>query len=244
MTWLNKWFAKSEQTDHVIEFDMHNHVLFGIDDGAKTIDDALAMCEQFIALGYKKISCSPHIMSDYYRNGVDTIEPVFQALQLALKERDMPLELAYAAEYYMDDVFMQMVKQRQPLLSFNGQYVLVETSFLNKPMFFEQLLFDIKTAGYIPVLAHPERYVYLQERYDLVEDIVASGTLLQINLLSLAGFYSPNAKKLAEWLIKEGHYQFLGSDAHSVRQMQVLKSVLKGKALNKVNWQQVLNARL
>ena len=244
MSLFGKWFAKSESFNHCIEWDMHNHVLFGIDDGAKTIEDAVAMCQQFIDLGYKKIICSPHIMSDYYRNSAETIEPVIKALRAELQLRQLPLELDFAAEYYMDDVFMHQVKAREPLLSIDGQYVLVETSFLNKPMFFEQLLFDIKTAGYMPVLAHPERYVYLQERYDLVEEIVSSGTLLQINLLSLAGFYSPNAKKLAEWLIKEGYYQFLGSDAHSPRQMQILSTVLKGKALNKINWDQVLNARL
>ena len=122
-------------------------------------------------------------------------------------------------------------------------HVLLETSFMNKPVFFNQLLFEVKTAGYMPVLAHPERYIYLQDDYEEAERILDIGVKFQINLMSLASYYSPMAKKFSQWLIKNGHYHFLGTDAHSINHLKVVKEVLGSKLFSQIDFNKVENAR-
>jgi tyrosine-protein phosphatase YwqE len=180
-------------------------------------------------------------MSDYYPNNRSIIEEKMGLLDIALKERDMPLTLECAAEYYMDEFFLETVRNDGDILSFNGKHVLVETSFMNRPVFFRQVLFEIRTKGYIPVLAHPERYIYLQEHYEEVEELVQSGIKLQINLLSLGGYYSPNAKKLAQWLIKNGHYSYFGTDAHSTEHLDIIQEVYKSKLFDSIDFSKVEN---
>ncbi len=233
---------KSRQTaEQPMAWDMHNHILFGIDDGSKSIDYSLLMAERFIRNGYSKIIATPHIMSDYYPNNREIIEEKMRLLDLALKERELPLELKCAAEYYMDEFFLEKVRADGDILCFNGKHVLVETSFMNRPVFFRQVLFEIRTKGYIPVLAHPERYIYLQENYNEVEELVQSGVKLQINLLSLGGYYSPNAKKLAQWLIKNGHYSFFGTDAHSTEHLDIIQEVYSSKLFSSIDFSKVEN---
>lgn len=224
-----------------LTWDMHNHILFGIDDGSKSLDYSLLMAERFIRNGYSRIIATPHIMSDYYPNNRSIIEEKMGLLDLALKERDMPLTLECAAEYYMDEFFLETVRTDGDILSFNGKHVLVETSFMNRPVFFRQVLFEIRTKGYIPVLAHPERYIYLQEHYEDVEELVQSGVKLQINLLSLGGYYSPNAKKLAQWLIKNGHYSYFGTDAHSTEHLDIIQEVYQSKLFDSIDFSKVEN---
>lgn len=235
-------FKSKPKAEQPMRWDMHNHILFGIDDGSKSLDYSLLMAERFIRNGYSKIIATPHIMGDYYPNNREIIEEKMRLLNLALKERDMPLELGCAAEYYMDEFFLEKVKEGGDILCFNGKHVLVETSFMNRPVFFKQVLFDIRTKGYMPVLAHPERYIYLQENYSEVEDLVQSGVKLQINLLSLGGYYSPNAKKLAQWLIKNGHYSYFGTDAHSTEHLDIIQEVYGSKLFSSIDFSKVENA--
>ena len=95
----------------------------------------------------------------------------------------------------------------------------------------------------MPVLAHPERYIYLQDDYEEAERILDIGVKFQINLMSLASYYSPMAKKFSQWLIKNGHYHFLGTDAHSINHLKVVKEVLGSKLFSQIDFNKVENAR-
>ncbi|MES2618602.1 MAG: CpsB/CapC family capsule biosynthesis tyrosine phosphatase [Bacteroidota bacterium] len=244
MTWLNNLFSsKAETIQNPIEWDMHNHLLFGIDDGSKTIEQSLEMARKFVDLGYKKTISTPHVMFPYYPNDATIVRGKLAELQKALVENDIALETECAAEYYMDEVFLEKIRNKESLLTFNGNHLLIETSFLNQPVFFSQLMFEVKTQGYLPVYAHPERYVYLQKDYELIEKIADDGLLFQINLLSLSGYYSPQAKKLAEWMIEHGYYHFLGTDAHHIKHLNSLDEVFKSKSFNKIDFGKVINAR-
>lgn len=238
----NLFKAKKDITQPM-SWDMHNHILFGIDDGSKSIDYSLQMAERFVRNGYSRIIATPHIMSDYYPNNRAIIEDRMQQLQMAINTHEIPLQLECAAEYYIDEFFLEKVRTKDDILSFNGNHVLVETSFMNRPVFFKQVLFEIRTLGYIPVLAHPERYIYMQENYEEAEELVQSGVKLQINLLSLAGYYSPNAKKFAQWLIKSGHYSFFGTDAHSNDHLDLIQEVYASKTFESIDFTKVENAR-
>ncbi len=119
------------------------------------------------------------------------------------------------------------------MLTFGGSFVLVETPFINKPLFLDEVFFKMKSLGYQPVLAHPERYLYLQEDYTLIQNIIDSSVLLQINMGSLVGYYSSGAKKLAEYLINHKNVHFLGSDIHNERHLEAYKKALSSKYFEK-----------
>ncbi|MDI1235622.1 MAG: capsular biosynthesis protein [bacterium] len=242
MGFLDRFFSKKASSISPLKWDMHNHILFGIDDGSKTIENSLIMANYFVDLGYSKIIATPHIMANYYENTPEIIGEKRNLLNAAFSSNGIPLEIDFAAEYYMDEYFLDRVKNREKLMTFDKEYVLVETSFLNKPIFFTELVFDLRTQGYSPVFAHPERYVYLQNNYEQVEKILETGIKFQINLLSLIGYYSPGAKKLAQWLIQNGHYSFLGTDAHSVNHLELNTEVLQSKLFNKIDFTKVINS--
>jgi tyrosine-protein phosphatase YwqE len=240
---LDRLFGVSKLDAMPLKWDMHNHILFGIDDGSKSLEYSIEMAKNFIDLGYERIIATPHIMSDYYPNNRAIIEDKKNKLEHALAENHLNLKIDFAAEYYMDEVFYELIKTRGDVLPFHGQHVLVETSFMNKPVFFDQLLFEVKTAGYMPVLAHPERYIYLQDNYEEAERILDTGIKFQINLMSLAAYYSPMAKKFSQWLIKNGYYHFLGTDAHSNNHLKVVKDVLGSKLFAQIDFSKVENAQ-
>jgi protein-tyrosine phosphatase len=243
MSLLDRLFSSHKQVDNPVKWDMHNHILFGIDDGSKTIENSVAMAREFVSLGYRKIVATPHIMADYYPNTEPVIRERAVALNEALKAAGVDLSVDFAAEYYIDETLLEKVKNKENLLTFNGKHLLMETSFLNKPMFFNQLVFDLKTLGYTPVFAHPERYVYLHNQYEEVERLMEQGLKLQINLLSLLGYYSPMVKKLAHWMVKHGYYHYLGTDAHNIEHLKLLKEAFKSKIFNAIDFDKVENCR-
>ena len=241
MGFLDQLFSKNAKIVNPLKWDMHSHILFGIDDGSKTLENSLVMARKFVDLGYSKIIATPHVMTNYYENTSEIIQEKKDLLNAALKTNGIPLQIEFAAEYYIDEYFLERVRNREALMTFNKEYILVETSFLNKPIFFTELLFDLITQGYTPIFAHPERYVYLQNDFEQVEKILESGMKFQINLLSLVGYYSPNAKKLAQWLIQNGHYSFLGTDAHSINHLELINEVLQSKLFSKIDFSKVIN---
>lgn len=237
----NKLFSVKREFSLPINWDMHNHVLFGIDDGAKTIEESVEMAKLYVDAGFKKVTCTPHILMDFYPNSRDTIIPVLHVLTQELQRQEIDLELAYAAEYYIDDAFVSKLENQEKLLTFMDNHVLVETGFMNKPWNLHDVFFRLQSEGYQVVLAHPERYTYLQSDYDIAEEMFAAGIKFQINLLSFIGYYSPNAKKTAEWLIEKGYYHFVATDAHTPRQLAKLSEVRSQKILDKIDWSKVEN---
>ncbi len=240
---ISQFFSKNTKVENPLQWDMHNHILFGIDDGSKTLENSLLMARRFVDLGYSKVIATPHIMSNYYPNNRETISEKRDLLNQALLENQIPLELEFAAEYYIDEYFLEKLINREPLLTFNGNHVLVETSFLNRPVFFSKIMFELRTLGYVPVFAHPERYIYLHENYAQIDEVLELGVKLQINLLSLAGFYSPMVKKMAHWMVQNDKYNFLGTDAHNLDQMKVLTEVFQSKIFSKIDFTRVENSR-
>lgn len=241
MGFFDQFFSKKVNHSNPLKWDMHNHILFGIDDGSKTIENSIVMAKKFVDLGYSKIIATPHVMTNYYENTPEIVSEKKDLLNEAFKSNGIPLSIEFAAEYYIDEYFLDKVKNREPLMKFNNEFVLVETSFLNMPIFFTELVFDLRTQGYTPIFAHPERYVYLQNNYEQIEKILETGIKFQINLLSLLGYYSPNAKKLAQWLIQNGHYSFLGTDAHSINHLELTTEVFQSKIFNKIDFTKVIN---
>jgi tyrosine-protein phosphatase YwqE len=205
-----------------VAVDMHSHVLPGLDDGAETMDSSLEMLETFVRLGYRKLIMTPHIMGDFYKNTPQSIRQKLAQLQEAVKERGWEIELACAAEYYLDEWFLEKIAAPEPLLTFGDKYLLFETSYINEPLNLREAIFKLKSAGYKPVLAHPERYTYLYNRFNELLKIRELGVLFQLNINSLSGYYSESARRVAEKLIDQKLVDFIGTDAHHTRHLLTL----------------------
>jgi protein-tyrosine phosphatase len=217
-----------------IEVDMHSHVLPGLDDGADSLEKSLEMVAAFLRLGYRKLILTPHIMGDFYKNNPRNIQEKLSLLKQAVQEKGWEIDLACAAEYYLDEWFLEKVNGPEPLLSFGDQYVLFETSYINEALNFKEAVFALQSAGYKPVLAHPERYTYLHDRFEELVKMRTSGVLFQLNLLSLSGYYSERARRVAEKLVDQKLVDFVGTDAHHVRHLQGLTKTAASPYFKKV----------
>ena len=227
-----------------LKVDMHSHFLPGIDDGAQNMDESLRLLKTFEDRGYEKIITTPHIIQDLYQNTPDTILPVLEKVKTALKESGSKLQIHAAAEYFIDDRFIEMLENDEPILTLKDNLVLVETSFLNEPAYLRDVLFKMRLKGYKPVFAHPERYLYLQTKKEKLEELFDSGVYLQINTMSLGGYYGPPALKFAEWMIEQGFVHFLGSDCHRVKHLEPLEKAYQSKAYKKLRELPLLNDSL
>jgi protein-tyrosine phosphatase len=188
--------------------DIHSHLLPGIDDGAQTIDDTLFLLDSLKNMGVSKFITTPHIFSGFWDNTKDKI----QALELETNSNNNTSFKA-AAEYLMDDHFISLF-QKGEILTLKDNYVLVEMSYLNPPIQLFDIIFDLQIAGYKPVLAHPERYAFYHNNFDLYQKLKNAGCLFQLNLLSTVGYYGKEVAHAAEKLLKKGLIDFVGSDVH------------------------------
>lgn len=206
-----------------LEVDLHSHLIPGIDDGAKDLEDSLRMLRTLQDLGYRKAITTPHIMGDFYKNTPETILGGLEEVRAAMAdEEDLTIELEAAAEYYLDEWFPEKLEAGN-LLTFGENYLLVETNYTNRPHNLDQMLFDIQVQGYQPILAHPERYIYLYPDFEKVKELTEKGVLLQVNLMSFIGYYSPEARMCVEKLATWGLIHFIGTDIHSMKHVSPLK---------------------
>jgi tyrosine-protein phosphatase YwqE len=213
--------------------DMHSHLIPGIDDGSKTIESSIELIKNLNDLGYKKLITTPHIMSDYFRNTPDIIHNGLTKLKLELENSGIDIEIEAAAEYYVDFEFQKKLRTEK-LLTFGGNYVLFELSYYNSPQNLEEVIFELQTNGYKPILAHPERYSYWHNNFEIYSNLKDKGVFFQLNLNSLTGEYSPLSKKIAEKLIDSEYVEFLGTDTHNLRHIELLKNLFPNKHLNKL----------
>ena len=192
--------------------DHHSHILPGVDDGVKKMETSLKVLERYEQLGIAEVWCTPHVMEDI-PNTTAGLQARFAELCEAYQG---PIKLHLAAEYMMDALFEERLEQGDLLkLGDEGNQVLVETSYFTPPMDMDAILRRIKQKGLYPMLAHPERYVYMnKERY---KELKNNGIRFQLNLSSVAGAYGSEAKDKALWLLKQNFYNIAGSDLHSSR---------------------------
>lgn len=197
--------------DHHI--DIHSHLLPGIDDGARTFEDTLRLTQALQGMGISQFITTPHIIQQVWENTHEQILEKKAATILELEKNNITAPFHAAAEYLMDDQFVQLF-QSGNLLTLKDNYVLVEISYINAPIQLYSILFDLQIAGYIPVLAHPERYLFYHNNFNEYLKLKRAGCLFQLNLLSVVGYYGAAITKTAEQLLQKGMYTYVGSDVH------------------------------
>jgi len=219
MSWFSKLFKKevvlAPASLDFLKTDFHSHLIPAIDDGSKSLEDSINMIRTFKEMGYRKIITTPHVMSDFYQNTPETILGGLEDVKQELQRLNIDIEIEAAAEYYLDETLQPQVKEGK-LLTFGKNYLLFELPFMTEPPNLASFIFELQTNGYIPVLAHPERYGFYYKEFHKYQELKDKGVHLQLNILSMVGHYGPEAQKIAERLIDAGLITFLGSDCHNV----------------------------
>jgi len=207
-----------------LKVDMHSHLLPGIDDGSPDLETSLQLIRGMMELGYTKLITTPHIMWDMYKNTSEIIVEKLALLREAVSAAGLNVELHAAAEYFLDDHVEGLIKDNKPLLTISGNMVLVEFSLAFPSHSLKDILFEMQMQNYQPVIAHPERYIYLERNKEFYEELKDIGCLFQLNLLSLGGYYGKSPQVLAEHLIKKGYYDLIGTDLHGFRHLDALQN--------------------
>ncbi|MDQ1167119.1 tyrosine-protein phosphatase [Flavobacterium sp. SORGH_AS_0622] len=225
--------------------DIHSHLIPGIDDGAKSPAKSIELTKSFQKLGISQIITTPHISHYVWNNSSEIIQSKLQETQNALEENQIKIPFKAAAEYFMDDWFERHFRTEK-LLTLKDNYVLVEMSYINAPVQLYKILFDLQVAGYIPVLAHPERYLFYHKNFNEYDKLKKAGCKFQLNLLSVVGYYGSEISKTAEQLLKKGMYDFAGTDVHhnkhirsfeqkvNVSSVSILKEVIANNSFFKI----------
>ncbi len=221
--------------------DIHSHLLPGIDDGSPDIDTSLEILRSLSEAGIQKFICTPHVIGDMYRNTPETIHDALDRLQKALRQKGMTMEISAAAEYMLDDHFMELLRSKQPLMKLTKNYILTELSYSTAPEKLEEISFEINTNNYLPLMAHPERYPYYHHNYDAYSRLKELGFLLQVNLLSLTGYYGKTVAKAAKFILDNDLADFVGTDLHHYRHLNVLTDAKSIKLFEKYLGDKVYN---
>lgn len=237
MSFIQRLFSKRSSLEPIdlglVGVDMHSHLIPGIDDGSPDINASLALLDRFAELGYKKVITTPHVMVDYYRNDSGIILSGLQRVQEAAKKAGIPIQIEAAAEYFLDEHFSNLI-DRNDILSFGKKYVLFELPFMSEPIMLKSVLFKLQMAGYQPVLAHAERYIFWHKELNKIRDLIDRDVYIQLNINSLTGAYSPQVQKAAETLIDRGWVDFVGSDCHHPGHLEALAQARTLPHLHKV----------
>lgn len=202
--------------------DIHSHILPGLDDGSPDLETSLQLIKGLRSFGFRKLKGTPHIIGDLYRNSPEKIFPALEKIQKACKENEIDVEISAAAEYMLDDYFMSLLRNNEKLLPIHKNIILTELPYSSQPKNVEEMSFEILTAGYQPILAHPERYSYYQQNFEEYYRLKELGFILQINLLSVTGYYGKPVTKAVNFIIDKGLVDLVGTDLHHSRHLAAL----------------------
>ncbi len=226
--------SRDKRSDRVsithLRVDIHSHLLPGLDEGSKNLEESLELILELRNLGFQKLILTPHIMEEFYPNSPNQIQKRLLILREYLEERNVDIEIEAAAEYYLDAFFMKELLSNNDLLTFDSQdgkkYLLFETQHLHEPKQLFETIKRIVRKGYTPVLAHPERYNYLQRNRLLVHQLYETGLLFQVNINSFSGYYGNASRELADYLSVAQMVSFLGTDCHKQEQIEMLQKTM------------------
>ena len=208
--------------------DIHSHLLPGIDDGSPSFADTISLTKGMLEIGFSQFITTPHSIENVWNNTKNDIQLVENQTILELQQHQITIPFKAAAEYLMDELFIRLFQSGE-LLTLKDNYVLVEISYTNPPIQLYAIIFDLRVAGYIPVLAHPERYIFYHYNFEEYAKLKKAGCLFQLNLLAVVGYYGPGIAKIAEKLLQKGMYDFVGSDIHHQKHLKSFDEKVKIK---------------
>ena len=222
--------------------DFHSHILPQIDDGSKSFEETIRMLEEARDVGFQKIISTSHYMEKYYEVDEE------QRFQLIKQINFQDIELYLGSEIYVTNEIVQLLKDKKASTINNSRYVLYELPMHSKNMNDKEIIYRLVENGYVPIIAHPERYSYVQEDTEYVDELAEMGALFQSNYGSIIGMYGEKAKKTVKKLLKQNLIHFLGSDVHRAEQIypkipKIMKKLSKIVSQEKLEELTTLNAQ-
>ncbi|MCD8740555.1 histidinol phosphatase [Mucilaginibacter roseus] len=200
--------------------DIHSHLLPGIDDGSPDLQSSISYITSLNQLGFQKFICTPHIFMEVHPNNLNTITGALEKVLAADEIKRLGVSVSAAAEYMVDNDFGPLMNAGDGMMELPGKHLLIEMSYLSETPDIESYIFELNVRGYKPILAHPERYTFYHRKPEKINRFKDMGCLLQLNLLSVTGYYGREAKHTALKLLKEGAYSLAGTDFHHDKHLQ------------------------
>lgn len=195
--------------------DIHSHILPGIDDGARTLDESVELVRELASYGVTTVVATPHFVDEtIYTSPKNANSKLVTKLRRCLKEEGINVKVVLGNEIYINPMIVELIKAGEVSKMGRSKYLLVELPMTGDFPNYEDIFLDLMQNGFKVVLAHPERYESFKKDFSLVRDLYDMGVLLQCNLGSISGKYGKNAKKLVTRLIKERMVFAFGSDIH------------------------------
>lgn len=230
--------------------DVHCHIIPKIDDGSPSFEESYKMFEEASKAGFTDLIATSHYVENHYE--VDTIKrhAIVEAMNKLIKEKGINLKLHCGSEIYVTPNLLKLIEEKKASTLANSKYVLFELPMNQTVKYLEDVIFEIKASGLIPVIAHPERYSCVQDNPNFVYELIKEGVLFQANFASISGYYGKQAKKTLVKLLKANMIHFLGSDSHrsskyeqiseNIKQLEKVISKEKIEELTKINPKHIL----
>ncbi|MBQ7140967.1 MAG: phosphoesterase [Bacilli bacterium] len=223
--------------------DIHSHILFDVDDGSSNIEESIELLKKLKSIGFKNVILTPHYIegSDYCSLNQEKLEKI-EILKSEIKKNNIDINIYLGNEIFINDNIIKSIKDGKIYPLNNTKYLLIELPFYNQILNLDDILFEITHAGYIPVIAHPERYSYFQENYKLIDSLRENGVLFQANYSSILGHYGKQAKKLLKYMLKQKYIDYLGTDIHHIGKTFVIDNFEKiNKKIKKITKEEYYN---
>ncbi|GAB3906784.1 capsular polysaccharide biosynthesis protein [Larkinella knui] len=228
--------------------DVHAQLLPGNQDGTDSVEHSISLLRELAALGFRKVITTLHIMDGFYQNTTDSIFAAASLLKYELQKLKINIEVEVAAEYFVDINLLRILYSKSELLTFGQgttqRYMLFDTSLVKRPYELDKVITALQQRNLVPVMAHPEQYIYLQKNPESLRELHYQGVKFQLNLLSLSGQPSREARSLAEWMIDQRLVSFVGTDIYHETQLPAIKQARKLPYYQKVIESGLLNNTL
>ena len=208
--------------------DLHSHILFGIDDGSSNIEESIKLLKIMEDAGFNNIILTPHYIdgSEYCANNIEKLKRL-EILKEEAKRNNISINLYLGNEIFINDHIVEGIKANEIYTLNNSKYLLFELPFHNQILSLSDIIYEMKYQGYIPILAHPERYVYFQENPSLIDELRDEGLLFQANFSSIIGNYGKHSQKLLKYMLKNHYIDYLGTDIHHISKSDVIDNFKK-----------------
>lgn len=213
--------------------DVHSHILPGVDHGSQSVDESLEMLQAQLDMGISHVMCTSHVTAETFENTPESLTAAYEELKNAIAREGLPINIYVSAEYRIDEYWTQEYEAGH-LLPLPGNHVLLENSFAQELIGIDNMMFELQVKGYRPILAHPERYRYYNDRRDRYKTLHNASVKFQINILSLAGYFGKGARERALWLIQNNLCDMLGSDMHNMEHAQIIKEYIGSRDWRKL----------
>lgn len=208
--------------------DVHSHILFGIDDGSRTISESIELLKKLKSVGFNNVILTPHfILDSTYNSNYEANIKIYNELKERLLNENIDINICLGNEIFIDKNVPTLL-EKNIITSLNEtKYVLVEFPMHNKLLNIEDILYEIRSKGYEVVIAHPERYDAFKEDYSIVDTLREDGFLFQSNYSSILGYYGKDSIKLLKYMLKRHYIDFLGTDIHRIEKTYVIDNFKK-----------------